>query len=160
MKRAVVLFSLVLLCGLSALPFSAWAQLKVYSFEQIDSLQKAAPKPVVVFIHTNWCRYCNAMKGTTLKNKQLIESINERYYFADLDAEEKRNIQFNGYQFQYKPTGNNTGIHQLAEALGTINNKLAYPSIYFLNTKHEIIYQREGYINAETFMTLLRSLAN
>ena len=54
------------------------------------------------------------MKNTTSKNAHVIEQLNEHYYFINFNAEENRSINFNGASFSYKPTGNNTGVNQLA----------------------------------------------
>ncbi|NJS16529.1 MAG: DUF255 domain-containing protein, partial [Nostocaceae cyanobacterium CSU_2_110] len=104
---------------------SSFAQIKTIQFEQLDSLQNVEKRTVVVFIHTDWCKYCQAMKNTTFKNDSIINTLNNQFYFIDLNAEEERNINFNHYSFKYKPTGANTGINELAEQLATVDNKVA-----------------------------------
>ncbi len=127
---------------LSQLSFAQLAQVK---FEQLDSLQKIEKRPVLVFLHTSWCKYCGTMKNTSFKNNEVIKLLNQKFYFVSLDIEEKKDILFRNHTFRYKPTGTNTGVNELAEQLGTINGQLAYPSICFLNADFEIIYQQEGY---------------
>ncbi|MEJ7675553.1 MAG: thioredoxin family protein [Chitinophagaceae bacterium] len=122
---------MILIFGSILLPALSFSQIKQYQFEQIDSLQKTEKKIVVVFIHTNWCKYCEAMKHTTFKNKELINTLNKNFYFINLDAEEKRSIAFNNNTFHYKPTGNQTGINELAEQLGDINGKVSFPGFVF-----------------------------
>ena len=137
---------------------SLFAQIKTVRFEQIDSLQKIEKRNVVVFIHTDWCNYCQTMKNTTFKNDSIIHKLNNQFYFIDFLAEEKRNIVFNGRTFKYKPTGTNTGIHELAEQLATVDNKIAYPTICFLNTNNEIIFQYNQFINTTDLSTILIQL--
>ncbi len=98
------------------------------------------------------------MKNTTFKNDEVINALNQKFYFISLDVEEKQNIRFRGYTFKYKPTGTNTGLNELAEQLGTINGNLSYPSICFLNPDSEIIYQKEGYVDPKTFLSILTGL--
>jgi thioredoxin-related protein len=124
-----------------------FAQIKTYPFEKIDSLQNVQNKNAVVFIYTDWCKYCQTMKNTTFKNDSIIKLLNNKFYFINLNAEEKQNITFNNYTFKYKPTGINTGTHELANQLGTINNEISYPTICVLNTNKEIIFQHPNYIN-------------
>lgn len=137
----------------------SFAQIKMVHFEQIDSLQKTEERPILVFLHTAWCKYCDAMKNTTFINKEVVALLNRRFYFVSLDVEEKRDIFFRGFTFKYKPTGTTAGVHQLAEQLGSINGgRLAYPGICFLNADCEIIYQQEGYIQAKKFLEILKKL--
>jgi thioredoxin-related protein len=137
---------------------SLFAQIKTVRFEQIDSLQKIEKRNVVVFIHTDWCKYCQTMQNTTFKNDSIIYKLNTQFYFIDLNAEQKENIVFNGRTFKYKPTGTNTGIHELAEQLATVDNQVAYPTLCFLNSNKEIIFQYYQFINSTDLSTLLTRL--
>jgi hypothetical protein len=98
------------------------------------------------------------MQNTTLKNDTITQKINTQLYFVDLNAEEKEDIKFNGHLFKYKPSGLNTGIHELAEQLATMENKISYPTICFLNTKNEIIFQYNQFINATDLSNVLKVL--
>lgn len=137
---------------------TSFAQLKSHSFEQIDSLQKVEEKPIAVFIHTSWCKYCGLMRNTTLRNKHVIELLNQNYYFIDFDAEDKRAISFRNHSFTYKPTGNNTGVHQLATLLGTVNGSISYPVFCILNTNYEIVFQYNQYLSPQDMQHILAQL--
>jgi thioredoxin-related protein len=150
---------LLLLCiGCLLQPLCSYAQPATVQFEQTDSLQKSAKRTVVVFIHTGWCNYCKAMQNTTFKDKNIIRQLNNNFYFIDFDAEEKRTVFFNGQKFTYQPTGNNTGIHQLAEQLATVNNKIFYPTLCFLNDRFEIIFQTTEYQSKAMLEKILAKL--
>ncbi len=151
-KSILMFFTSILLVQLS------FAQMQEVRFEQLDSVQKTEKRPVVVFLHTSWCKYCGTMKNITFKNEDVIKLLNQKFYFVSLDIEEKRDIPFRRYTFRYKPTGAGTGVHELAEQLGTINGQIAYPSICFLNADNEIIYQREGFVAAKDFLSILKKV--
>lgn len=136
------------------------AQLKTYTFPQIDSLQKINPRTIVIFIHTDWCVYCQSMKQITFKKEEVWKILNEKFWFASLDAEEKKEIFFNGHTFKYKPTGNNTGMHELAEQLVIDPKKAAYPAISVLNNQYEIIFQSNEYLSAVDFLSILQSFSS
>ena len=140
------------------LPGLSLSQIRQYKFEQIDSLQEIEKKIVVVFIHTNWCRYCDAMKHTTFKNRDIINTLNNNFYFINFDAEEKRNIDFHNNTFQYKPTGDQTGINELAQQLGSINGKISFPGICFLNADNQIIYQHNEFLSAKDLEIILTQI--
>lgn len=141
-----------------ALTLGAVAQLKQYDFSQVDSLQGTGKKPLVVFIHTDWCNYCAAMKKSTFKNKKVTRKLNDNFYFVALNAEDKKDITFKGRTFKYKPTGTNTGLHELAAQLTSSNAETAYPTLCFLNDQNEIIYLHKNYINAKELTVLLDML--
>lgn len=138
------------------LPCTGKAQLQSYSFEAAEALQKTAQRNTLVFIYTNWCSYCQVMKNTALANTKNIRILNEQFYFVTLNGENKNNIFFNNHLFQYKPNGVNSGTHELAEALGTIDGKLAYPALVILNSKNEILFQYSGLLRSEALHTLLK----
>ena len=38
--------------------------LKTFTFEEVEKLHQQKPKPIVVFIHTDWCKFCFGMNNT------------------------------------------------------------------------------------------------
>jgi thioredoxin-related protein len=132
-----------------------FAQPNLILFEQIDGLQIVEKRNLIVFIHADWCKYCQVMKSKTFKNEAVLNKLNQRFYFIDFNAEEKRNIVFNNNTFAFKPTGTNSGIHQLAIELGTVNNQIVYPVLCVLNEKNEIIFQHNSFLNARELLEIL-----
>ena len=149
---------LILMIFFSAITSTGFSQLKTRSFEEADRLQHIQKKKIIIFIHTDWCQFCQRMKQTTFKNQEIIEKLNSDFYFIDLNAEEKRDIVFNNQTFKYKLSGNNVGIHELALQLGTMNNQIVYPVLCVLNEKREIILQYNNYLNSKDFKLLLEKL--
>jgi thioredoxin-related protein len=152
MKKLILIISFI---GITP---SGFAQLRSYSFEQIDSLQQIQKRKVIVFIHTDWCKYCQAMKNSTFKSKTIIAQLNSEFYFIDFHAEQKRTIRFNNKTFNYKSNGSSSGINELAIQLGTVNNQLTYPIICVLNPENEIIFQDTSYRNTKDFEIILAKL--
>ena len=149
------LFLLIIFFGITSMGF---CQLQSRSFESIDSLQQIQKRKIIVFIHTDWCQYCQKMKSTTFKNQEIIQSLNSDFYFIDFNAEEKQDISFNNQTFKYQPTGNNVGVHELALQLGTMNNQIVYPVLCVLNEKNEIMLQYNNYLSPKDFKLLLEKL--
>jgi len=139
---------------------SSFAQNKLmsYTFEQLNSLQMVEKRNVIVFIHTSWCKYCKAMQNTTLIEPKIIDLLNDKFYFIDLDAELRTDISFGGQTFRYRPKGTSTGVHELAEQLAIIDNKITYPTLCILNPKNEIIFQYDQYISAQKLKPILKTL--
>lgn len=156
MKIAAKIYQLLLAIGFLNLSFTSFAQdLKTYKFEEIEGLQVNEPRNVVVFIHTDWCSYCKAMEVKTFRKEEITESLNSHFYFIDFDAESKEDIIYNGIKFKYRPTGKNTGLHEIAEALGEIDGKLSYPTLVILNPENEIVFQYDSFINYKEMEKIL-----
>jgi thioredoxin-related protein len=149
------LYLMLLLC--CAIP-TGFAQLRSVSFEEIDSLQGIEKRKTIVFIQTEWCQFCHAMKNTTFKNEEIIKELNTGFFFVDFNAEEKRTVVFNKTSFHFKPTGNTSGTHELAIALGTINKQLSFPVLCVLNSENEIIFQHSGYLKPKELKLILAKL--
>lgn len=149
------LFILIVFFGTTS---NGFCQLQSRSFEAIDSLQQIQKRKIVVFIHTDWCQFCQRMKNTTFKNQEIIKKLNSDFYFIDFNAEEKRDITFNNKTFKYFPSGNNVGVHELALQLGTVDGQIVYPVLCVLNEKNEIILQYNSYLSPKDFKLLLEKL--
>lgn len=142
------------------LSISATAQLESHEFSELDSLLAVDDREVVVFIGTDWCKFCHKMENTTFKNDSLTKVLNDSFYFVKLDAEQKDDIIYRGHKFSYKPSGGNTGVHELAEQLGTVNGNLNYPTVSIVNTQNEIVFQYGGAMTANELMAVLNELLN
>lgn len=129
--------------------------LKVFTFSEVEKVQQQNPKPIIVFITTDWCKICHGMKSTTFKDRDIIQLLNDKFYFIKLNAEEKEDITFLKRTFVYKPTGINTGLHELANQLGSVGNVMIYPTTTFLNSNFEIDLQLTGFYNKKRMKKIL-----
>jgi len=130
-------------------------KLKTFTFSEVEKMQQKKPKPVIVFITTDWCKICHGMKVTTLENRDIIQLLNEKFYFIKLNGEEKKNITFLEKIFIYKPTGTNTGLHELANQLGSVKNMLSYPTTTILNSNFAIDAQLTGFYSSNRMKRIL-----
>ncbi|SEB96006.1 Protein of unknown function, DUF255 [Tenacibaculum sp. MAR_2009_124] len=122
-------------------------KLLTYTFEEVQQLQKSNEKPVVVFIHTAWCKFCFAMKEKTFTNLNVIKLLNEKFYFISLDAEFKMPINYMGHEFKYRKTTSSSGIHELAEILATTEKGISYPTTVILDSNRTIDEQIDYYLS-------------
>ena len=161
MVRLKILIVLFIICGVTLINCTAIAlkgkspNLTSHSFEKVDSLMKTHKRPIAIFIHTNWCRYCKNMEKTSLGNKDVVNILNNYYYFISLDAESDRTIHFRGRSFEFEPHGKGVGLHSLAKELGTVNGLIAYPTFVILSPSYEIVFQHSSFINAKSMKAIL-----
>lgn len=150
-KITVIVFFLFLV-------FPAFGQNKWYSFTEVEMLNKTTPKPILVFVNTSWCKYCKMMENSTFKNQEVMQLLSESFYLVSLDAEEQSDITFLNHTFQFKPNGKNTGVHELATELATINNEIIYPTITLLATDYSVLFQKHSYTNAKELIAILQKV--
>ena len=148
---------LILLIFSCAIP-SGFAQLKSYSFEEVEALNQKNPKPTLVFIHTSWCKYCKIMEKSTFQNPEVVQILNGKFYFILLNAGSKQDVKFNNHTFKFKPNGLSTGIHELATELATINNEIIYPTIAILNSNFSIVFQKHSVLSAKELLFILQNI--
>lgn len=98
------------------------------------------------------------MENSTFKNSEVIRLLNTDFYFISLDAESKEDIHFNNHNFQFKPNGQNTGIHELATALATIDSQVVYPTVTILEPDFSIVFQKHSFLNAKELLVVLKKI--
>jgi thioredoxin-related protein len=152
--RKLIFILLIFSC---AIP-SVFAQLKSHSFEEVEVLNRKNPKPTLIFIHTSWCKYCKIMEKSTFQNPEVVQILNEKFYFILLDAESKQDIAFNHHIFKFNPNGLNTGVHELAVELATINKEIVYPAIAVLDSNFSIVFQKNAVLNVKELLFILQNI--
>ena len=129
--------------------------LNSYQFSQLDSLQRADKRPIAVFLHANWCKFCRNMEETTFKNVNIVNTLNDEFHFISFDGEHREDVLFRDNNYKYIPNGKTSGTHELAKALGALNGELVYPSFVLLNSRYEINFQYNAFLNAEEMNAIL-----
>ena len=151
MKKIIIL--ILFIANLATFSQSVKSELRVFSFEEVEQLHQQ--KPIVVFTYTDWCKICFGMKKNTFQNDEIIKLLNDKFYFINLNGEEKKEITFLGKTFVYKPSGNKTGTHELARELASKKGRISYPTTTILNSNFEIEAQIDGYLNSKNFYELI-----
>ncbi len=149
---------LAFLLMLSWLP--AQEQLISNKFVDLEALNESNPRNSIIFIHTDWCKYCHKMEHTTFQNDSVIHLLNEHFYYISFNAESKDSIHFMGQTFQFEPNGSTSGVHQLAKELGSIDGKTNYPTLCILSKNYEIIFQYAGYLNSDELVNILNKASD
>lgn len=149
-------FFLFLLLLIASIQCSAQGQ--ALSFEALDSALLKQAKKTLIFLHTDWCKYCEAMKQTSFQDAKLKAYLEENYYFVSFDAESRESVLFAGKEFVFLQNGQGTGSHEMALELMQSIEKPAYPALVFLNEKREIIYVITGYLDADEILSILKEI--
>ncbi|WP_255814073.1 hypothetical protein [Chryseobacterium sp. MA9] len=71
------------------------SQMKTGTFSDLEVQQKENPKPVVIHLYTDWCAVCKIESFRMNKNKELVDMMNDHFYFINFEAEKtKEKIHF------------------------------------------------------------------
>jgi len=128
------------------------------SIEVLADSMKLHPKPVMILVSTNWCKYCQMQKAQLLRNKAFSEA-KDVVYFSELNAETKEDILFNGQIYQYKNSGDARGIHELAIALADKKEGLSYPLWIILDQNYKILLRLNGLLAPDEVKKIVETLS-
>lgn len=129
---------------LMLVPCFCLSQIKTGTFSDLEIQQKENSKPIIIHIYTSWCSVCKIESFELNKDKDLVQLMNENFYFINFEAEKtKEKINFLGKEFNYLPNGN-SGIHELVLALSKNKNQPVYPLWIVLDKNQNLVEYHEG----------------
>ncbi len=147
------LFILILLNSLSV----AAQSINWVTMDEALTLQKKAPKKIMIDMYTSWCGPCKMLDKNTFTNKDLISFVNTYYYAVKFNAEGNETVNYKEQVFanpNYDPAKakRRNSQHQMTQFLGVS----AYPTIVFLGLDAELIAPIPGYQTAQKLELYLR----
>ena len=92
---------------------------------------KKEEKPVFLYFHADWCKYCKKLKTTTFADKDVLNYLSNNFISITIDTEKEREI------------ASEWGIKGL-------------PNLWFLKADNSKISNIPGYIEAEQFLNVLK----
>ncbi len=117
--------------------------LKLYSLKKASELCLKNNKPIIIYLHTDWCQSCKVENGIVLKNPILTKLLNDNFYFVNFNAAS----QDTAYLFGQKLTGNGIGSpHKLTRAI--LQQNFKFPAFVFINSKKHKINEVHGFLTA------------
>lgn len=127
-------------------------QVKVYSIEEVEKLQKKKPKKVLVNIGADFCNTCNVMTKTTFIDTSVADYINKNFYLVNFNAGTKDTILFKNEKY-YNALINNFPLHTLSLKLS--NNRFSLPALCMLDEQLNTIDVLNFYQSPEHLKPIL-----
>lgn len=151
-KYIIFIFSLLFL-------ISKGQVLNLTSLESFEEKRIVLPKPVLIFMHTDWCSICRVQERILVKEAKIPESLSDKIYFINFNSEKQKNrINFFGHQYSFISNGN-SGIHELAMKLSGDSGSIVYPLWILLDKNGKVIFRHEGLIKREELIKILSALS-
>ncbi|MDO6439678.1 thioredoxin family protein [Cyclobacterium sp. 1_MG-2023] len=126
MKKTLTIWAI--LCMLFSIGKVNGQAMSWTSIENLKDSLRSNPKPIMVFIHTDWCKYCKMQENITFQKPKVASSLSTNFYCIKINAESKEELVFLGRK--YKP-GKSGDYHTLAKMLGSKNGRLLFPTTVF-----------------------------
>lgn len=117
-----------------------------------DSL-RTNPKPLMVFIQTDWCKYCKMQENITFEDPKVIDLLTENFYCLKINAEDQIPLTFMGRNYESGSAGD---FHSLARMLGMEHGKLLFPTTVFYFPVTQAFKKFQGLQRAEDLTAFIQ----
>ena len=124
------------------------------SIEEAIKLNKETPKPIMIDVYTDWCKWCKVMDESTFQDPAMIEYVNQHFYAVKLDAEQKEAITLNGNSYAYQQMGRR-GLNTIVVEL--LGQRPSYPSVVLLDKNMQQKKVLKGYQKTAQLMPQLKN---
>lgn len=122
-------------------------------FKNINDSLRTKPKPLMVFIHTDWCKFCKQQEQTSFADTNLLKQLSEKYYCLKLNAESKEDIKLLNHLYSSNPND----YHSLVSTIGiTKEEELTLPSTVFLQPSLQLIYRHKGLMTKQQLEVIVK----
>ena len=129
--------------------------IKWTSFEDLSKIKTPLKKKILIFFEKPNCPYCQEMKETTFKNKEVVSVINKNFYAIKFNYWSDENVFFNNKT--YKSPNN---FHEIFTYLVTPTKGNYYsPTTVILDENYNKIQQQPGKVETGQFMKILKRFA-
>ncbi len=119
-------------------------QINWLTWEEAVEQSKKEPKKIFVDVYTDWCTWCKKMDETTFTDPNISRYLNENYYAVKLNAQQEKDINYKGENYQFI----NRGVHSFHEfAWEIMNGQMKYPTVVFIDEDLEVIQSIPGFRN-------------
>ncbi len=129
------------------------APVKIYSYKEIEKLQKKKPKKVLINIYAGFCNSCKVQTYTTFKDTAIANYINAHYYLMNYDAESADTIYFKGEKC-FKTLVNGYPFNTFA--LRATNNRLSFPAVAVLDEKENTLDALNSFLTPGSLLPILK----
>ena len=139
------------------LPTSLSAQTEMTWLEPQDLVShlRQNPKPVLVYLGADWCQYCGMMKARTFRDSSITHTLEKDYYAVYWDVEREDAVSFLGRQYQYQPTGPQSGYHELTVFFSGKKARESYPLLLLFTEDLELQARHSGFLSPEDFLLFI-----
>ncbi|MEM9918957.1 MAG: DUF255 domain-containing protein [Bacteroidota bacterium] len=109
-------------------------------------------KKIFVYIHRDFCAWCEKMEKTTFSDPFIVKYINENFYPVKFNLEHPDAVEYRNKTYKLVKSSGRT-YHELASYLTM--GSLGTPSSVFLGEDGEVLQPLNGYKDQITFEIIM-----
>ncbi len=128
------------------------AEINWKSFEDLNN-KGNKNKKVMIFIYTDWCKWCRELNQTSFSDPDLTSFVNKNYFPIKFNGEKDESVEFKGQTYKLKKEDEKV-FHQFTEQFN--KGDIAYPAIVFLDEDLKVIQTIKGFRKKEEMFNVLR----
>jgi thioredoxin-related protein len=108
---------------------------------------RAAGRPVLVDVYTDWCGWCRRMDAAAYPRPEVRDYLSRKFVTIKLDAEAPDPARYDGRAFTSRSLAARFGVN-------------SYPTTIFLRPAGEHLVNVPGYVDADRFLLLLQYIGD
>jgi thioredoxin-related protein len=147
----IFLFGLVLVVSMAYKPDTATEHTKWISLKDAADSLKKEKRPVLIDLYTDWCGWCKVMDKKTYSNKNVSAYLAKKFYAVKIDAEGKKDIQWNGKNYNF-----NAAYKTHNFAIYLTNGQLSYPTTVIIPADGSAPQAIPGYLEPKDFELIVK----
>ncbi len=148
------LFTLLIFIAFPIAGTAQQQQINWLSDKELSIKFSTKQKPILLFFHTSWCKYCKMQENTTFQDSTVISELNKNFYVIQIDAEKEETIYFFGREYHFN---SQEKLHDLVIYLGKKEGKIEFPTAVLLNEQLEPIFHKSSFIDSKELLSLIKS---
>ena len=123
------------------------------TFEELDIQMAEKPKPVVIYLSSEPCAYCDIQEQQLKKNTELQKILTRDYYYLTLNSTYPHPIKFNNRIYR-----NIQKIHEFSKKYALNNGTYSFPTWIVFTENYQFIYSYHGLLSSRELLLLLSPL--
>jgi thioredoxin-related protein len=141
-KRSIFFSLFLLACSSIQAQIPSKSKILWLSLEEAQEKSKTDKRKILMFLYTDWCKWCKKMEAITFEDEEIADYINRNFYPVKFNAQSKEKINFQDKVYTFKSIKPN-GVHGLA--MEVMHGRISFPTISFFDESWELIQSIPNY---------------
>lgn len=120
--------------------------------KELQEQYSNAPKPIILFVYTDWCKICKMQEAQMQSDSALSFALENSFYLFRINAESRIALNFFGRIYEFDDA---SGYHELALYFAARQNQLEFPSTVILDSNLNPVFFRQGLMSRKDWQQFI-----